>query len=264
MKFGYFMLMITGKKTELKLKRLGSYSETDEIRQYVKITNKLIKKCEESGESREAIRTMKDKLIIDFAKIYSLTYISCFYHRCIPCANMLKTFGGEFGISVGFDKSDIMKSVENCKANVARYGREPLNIWKHQFMNYISGTEQDFNVKIEKFNKIVCKTNEDNCVAMRDSVVDFLFNTTHYYELENEYRIIRGVNPHADNSRETVSMPLLSTAIKKVAVHKSNLPFMQNFIESLGDSCNYKIKIADEEKDVYYEHPLILYKVQPK
>jgi hypothetical protein len=260
MPFRYFKPIIKSESPWFTLKQLCKYSETDETRQYNRVIENLVKAKINHLIGTEAHRLFS-RLEDSFVKVDSRTYISCFYHRCIPSANMLQSFGGEIGISVGFDKSVIENATKEFVLGL-RFGNEQRNISANRSVAYVSGTQEDFDTKIEMLLNEIHATSDERvwyCVnRLRDVVVEYLFNKSHYYELENEYRVVLGLDTALDSDpSDTQKIQLPTSAIKSVAVHSSNLEFLKNETSDFG---NYVFTVRPED-NAYYSHPLTVFEV---
>ena len=268
MKLEYFIPLINDSNPQLVLQHLKRYEEFKESRQYRETINKLLEAKNSKNFPIEDIHKIRDFLIKSYEAIDRLTYLSCFYNEEKPSANMLRYFGGESGVSVGFDKDLIREAVKERSKELGE--EEPANIWREYPVDYTAGKKEEFEERVEKIFEYVISndadeisSNESN-IKLRDLVVNALFRKSHYYEDEKEYRIVHGADVTLASTQAIMKLEIPRKAIKQIAIHSSNLSAMRELIQILGcNNLNYSI---DERKETnaYYTHPLALYDVKEK
>ena len=177
MGFSFFQPKLSAGMPWLTLKQLKSYRETDETRQYKKIIKGLIDK-EVSYLRPDLLTKFHNSLEHSFKKIDSITYISCFYHRCRPSANLLKEFGGDHGVSVGFDKGIVEGAIEKFEREHLTYGNVPSSRLWYNDIGYISGEKKHFDDKVNRFSSGINIAGDDivryNILYLRDLVIEYL------------------------------------------------------------------------------------------
>lgn len=258
MSLDYFYQLVTEDKLKLPLKHLKLYG-IEERRQYSEIIDKIRDIMDKKlFFDREEIGKMSNKLRMWFSNIDLCTYISCFYDVHEPSANLLKQFGGNIGVSVGFDKNIV------CEAVNTRYEADKLDsIWRKENVKYISYTYDKVAIKdkLINFTKLFLKREEfPDIIKLRDLVVEFLFQKSANYTDEQEFRIVYGINPKCTCTAALEHLDLRPEAIKKIAIFAGR-ESMTYFIKFLSQQSK---KYSFTEDGPSEGHPLKMYTVKIK
>lgn len=258
MNLDYFYQLIMRNELRLTLQHLRNYG-VEERKQYLNVIGEL---CYIAKYIRyyydEEVHFLHKKLNDCFSAIDLCTYISCFYNRSEPSANLLRQFGGGNGVSVGFNKSKVVQIVN--EQNQHKY-----KVWRSKKVKYIRREEDSLYLrdKIKKFVRVTTRSGKRNMeikpFEFQKTLIYSMFQKSANYESEQEFRIICGINPEVQCKDSLEYLDLPPDAIEKIAVFSDKKP-MNFFVNSLSEYSKYSFG----ESEFSQNHPLSIYTVKLK
>jgi hypothetical protein len=271
MKLEYFIALVTRNALRLTLQSINRKSDYEEARQHGEIVNAICNELHRELCDKDDVKKIEKKLMLDFESIDRNTYLCCFYNVSAPSANLVRLFGGDSGISVGFDKDLIEKAVcdknrdapsnDKCKCAQIEYIENDIGLG--------TGEMDDKNMLAEKLKGFTRTIKPDDGESWRydvsvlqNLIVQYLFAKSANYKDEHEYRIIYGQCPTSSVQPDSLEpVPLPRNAIRKIAIRSANYDAMCPVVDFLSKNTEYTFTAVSND---YYDHPLQIFDVTPK